>query len=62
MHHLNCGTMLLPTANLVCRVLLIETAGGLVPVDSGSGLDDIADPKRRAGPACRFVRPAVKAE
>lgn len=26
-HHLNCGTMLLPTAHLVCHVLLIETAG-----------------------------------
>ncbi|WTN17643.1 MBL fold metallo-hydrolase [Streptomyces canus] len=61
-HHLNCGTMLLPTAHLVCHVLLIETAGGLVLVDSGFGLDDIADPKRRVGPARRFVRPVFKAE
>ncbi|NGO08082.1 MBL fold metallo-hydrolase [Streptomyces sp. HC44] len=61
-HHLNCGTMLLPIAHLVCHVLLIETAGGLVLVDSGFGLDDIADPKRRVGPARRFLRPVFKAE
>ncbi|MFE6821720.1 MBL fold metallo-hydrolase [Streptomyces sp. NPDC057690] len=61
-HHLNCGTMLLPTAHLVCHVLLIETAGGLVLVDSGFGLDDIADPRRRFGPARHVVRPVLKAE
>ncbi|MER6081357.1 MBL fold metallo-hydrolase [Streptomyces sp. NPDC001833] len=57
-HHLNCGTMHPPGAHLVCHVLLIETANGLVLVDSGYGLDDIADPKRRVGPARRFIRPA----
>ncbi len=56
-HHLNCGTMRLPTAPLVCHVLLIETGNGLVLVDSGYGLDDIADPARRVGPARHFVRP-----
>lgn len=49
-HHLNCGTMRVPTAPVVCHVLLIETGNGLVLVDSGYGLDDIADPARRLGP------------
>ena len=53
-HHLNCGTMHMPTAPLVCHVLLVETDGGLVLVDTGFGLQDIADPGRRIGPQ-RFV-------
>ncbi|MFJ3799698.1 MBL fold metallo-hydrolase [Streptomyces sp. NPDC090088] len=61
-HHLNCGTMRPPGAPLVCHVLLIEAPGGLVLVDSGYGLDDIADPKRRVGPARHFVRPVFDAE
>ncbi|WP_427919195.1 MBL fold metallo-hydrolase [Streptomyces sp. cg40] len=61
-HHLNCGTMHPPGAGLVCHVLLIETANGLVLVDSGYGLDDIADPKRRVGPARFFVRPVFDPE
>ncbi|MFJ6897461.1 MBL fold metallo-hydrolase [Streptomyces hokutonensis] len=60
-HHLNCGTMHPPGARLVCHVLLIETANGLVLVDSGYGLDDIADPKRRVGAARFFVRPVFDA-
>ncbi|MGW0950342.1 MBL fold metallo-hydrolase, partial [Streptomyces sp. NPDC002623] len=60
--HLNCGTMHPPGARLVCHVLLIETANGLVLVDSGYGLDDIADPKRRVGPARRFIRPVFDPE
>ncbi|MFF2102781.1 MBL fold metallo-hydrolase [Streptomyces sp. NPDC058202] len=61
-HHLNCGTMHPPGARLVCHVLLLETAGGLVLVDSGYGLDDIADPGRRVGPSRRFVRPVFDVE
>lgn len=61
-HHLNCGTMLLPTAHLVCHVLLIETDNGLALVDSGYGLADIADPARRVGPARFFVRPTFNPE
>ncbi|MFD5818256.1 MBL fold metallo-hydrolase [Streptomyces sp. NPDC127038] len=61
-HHLNCGTMHPPGTHLVCHVLLIETAGSLVLVDSGYGLKDIADPRRRVGPARRFVRPVFDAE
>ncbi|MFG2311555.1 MBL fold metallo-hydrolase [Streptomyces sp. NPDC048566] len=61
-HHLNCGTMHPPGTRLVCHVLLVETPGGLVLVDSGHGLDDIADPGRRVGPARHFVRPVLDPE
>ncbi|NBE50246.1 MBL fold metallo-hydrolase [Streptomyces boluensis] len=58
-HHLNCGTMRpfgrrlvngtgspFRTGEMVCHCLLIETEQGLVLVDSGLGLDDIARPER----------------
>jgi glyoxylase-like metal-dependent hydrolase (beta-lactamase superfamily II) len=54
-HHLNCGTMHMPTAPMVCHVLLIETDNGLVLVDSGFGTDDCAAPKR-AGPSRHVLR------
>jgi glyoxylase-like metal-dependent hydrolase (beta-lactamase superfamily II) len=61
-HHLNCGTMSMPTAPMVCHVLLIETDnGGLVLVDSGFGTHDCADPKR-VGPTRRIVRPILSHE
>ncbi|HEX2086662.1 MAG TPA: MBL fold metallo-hydrolase [Solirubrobacteraceae bacterium] len=58
-HHLNCGTLrplgrrringtgapFLP-ARLVCHCLLLETDRGLVLVDTGFGLDDIAERRR----------------
>jgi glyoxylase-like metal-dependent hydrolase (beta-lactamase superfamily II) len=53
--HLNCGTMNMPTAPMVCHVLLIETDNGLVLVDSGYGTDDCADPKR-VGPTRHPLR------
>jgi glyoxylase-like metal-dependent hydrolase (beta-lactamase superfamily II) len=56
-HHLNCGTMKLP-APMVCHVLLVETANGLVLVDSGYGTDDCADP-RRVGPIRRMLRTSL---
>lgn len=58
-HHLNCGTMnpLGAPAGLVCHVLLLETDGGLVLVDSGFGLRDAADPAGRMGPARLLIRP-----
>jgi hypothetical protein len=56
-HHLNCGTMNIPTAPLVCHVLLVETDNGLVLVDSGFGSHDRADPAGRVGPTRHFVRP-----
>jgi hypothetical protein len=58
-HHLNTGTMcpigrrlvngtgsLFERARMVCHCLLIETHDGLALVDTGLGLDDIAQPQR----------------
>ena len=47
---------------LVCHVMLLETAGGLVLVDSGLGLRDVSQPARRFGPSRAFVRPAFDAQ
>ncbi|MFI1412303.1 MBL fold metallo-hydrolase [Streptomyces sp. NPDC020707] len=58
-HHLNCGTMRLPGAPLVCHVLAVETGKGLVLVDSGFGTKDIADPARRIGGVRHIIRPAL---
>lgn len=49
-HHLNCGTMNTSVGTMVCHVLLIETPGGLVLVDSGMSESDFADPAARLGP------------
>lgn len=62
-HHLNCGTdcplggALFDgrsrgiTGHLVCHCLLVETERhGLVLVDTGYGLRDVADPHRRPSP------------
>ncbi len=56
-HHLNCGTMQLPSP-MVCHVLLIETENGVVLVDSGYGTDDCSDPKR-VGPTRRMLRASL---
>lgn len=58
-HHLNCGTMhpRFVSDALVCHVLLAETPGGLVLVDSGLGLRDAESPASRFGPARFYVRP-----
>ncbi|MEV0296033.1 MBL fold metallo-hydrolase [Nocardia sp. NPDC050710] len=61
-HHLNCGTMNLPTTRLVCHVLLIETNNGLVLVDTGYGLHDIENPARRIGLMRHFLRPVFDPE
>ncbi|WGR91351.1 MBL fold metallo-hydrolase [Bradyrhizobium sp. ISRA435] len=58
-HHLNTGTMcpigqrlvngiggLFRRGRMVCHCLLVESNDGLVLVDTGIGLDDIADPAR----------------
>ena len=58
-HHLNTGTMcpigqrlvngsgsIFRRARMVCHCLLIETGDGLVLVDTGIGMDDIAEPPR----------------
>lgn len=61
-HHLNCATMcpygshlingtggLLSPAKMICHCLLIESNDGLILVDTGIGLKDVADPKGRLG-------------
>jgi len=58
-HHLNCGTMHMPTAPLVSHVLLIEASDRLVLVDTGFGHDDITDAARRLGVVRHFLRPAL---
>lgn len=74
-HHLNCGTMcphgqrlingtggLLAPANMCCHCLLIESADGLVLVDTGLGSGDIQDP-RHLGKGFLFVtRPKLRME
>ena len=58
-HHLNTGTMcpigkrlvngtgsIFQRARMVCHCLLVETTDDLVLVDTGIGLDDIANPPR----------------
>jgi glyoxylase-like metal-dependent hydrolase (beta-lactamase superfamily II) len=61
-HHLNCGTMcpwpgrlfsdhgsLVGRGRMVCHCLAIETAHGVVLVDTGLGTADVAEPLRRLG-------------
>ena len=60
-HHLNCGTMHMPTAPMVCHVLLVETDSGLVLVDSGFGPLDCTDPAR-VGPTRHMVRAILSHE
>ncbi|HET9140646.1 MBL fold metallo-hydrolase [Actinophytocola sp.] len=61
-HHLNCGSMrprfgglvdgqpgVWRAGQMVCHCLLIETEAGLVLVDSGLGLHDLAEPRARLG-------------
>lgn len=73
-HHLNCGSLTalggqahLPPAErvgipLVCHCLLLATDAGLVLVDSGIGLEDIAHPETRLGrDYLRFAQPRLDA-
>jgi glyoxylase-like metal-dependent hydrolase (beta-lactamase superfamily II) len=63
-HHLNAGTMcpaspklvnghgaLIGSGKMICHCLLIESDDGLVLVDTGLGLDDTRDARRRLGTA-----------
>jgi glyoxylase-like metal-dependent hydrolase (beta-lactamase superfamily II) len=72
-HHLNCGTMcpfgqrlingegsLLKSARIVCHVLLIETADGLVLVDTGFGIDDVRNPRQLSRPFTAMMRPHLQ--
>lgn len=74
-HHLNCATMcpfggrlvsgegaLFAPAKMVCHCLLIETNAGLVLVDTGLGLDDLAHPRERLAELVWLVRPRLDPE
>jgi hypothetical protein len=56
-HHLNCGTMNMPTAPMVCHVLVVETDNGLVLIDSGFGSHDGLHRAKRVGPTRHLIRP-----
>jgi glyoxylase-like metal-dependent hydrolase (beta-lactamase superfamily II) len=60
-HHLNCGSFCLPAAPFACHCLLIESREGLVLVDTGLGLADLEDPRRRLGTAwTALLRPEAR--
>ena len=71
-HHLSTGTMcpigkrlvngtgsLISRAQLVCHCLLIETNDALALVDTGIGLDDIAEPMRLGRRGVRQTSPRL---
>ncbi|MGD0187869.1 MAG: MBL fold metallo-hydrolase [Roseiarcus sp.] len=74
-HHLNCGSLCprggrffggeggpLSTAPMCCHCLLIEGEDGLTLVDSGLGLEDVADPKRLGFLFNALTRPKLSVE
>lgn len=49
-HHLNCGTLLVPTyPTVVCHCLLLQEDKHLALVDTGIGLQDVRNPVERLG-------------
>jgi glyoxylase-like metal-dependent hydrolase (beta-lactamase superfamily II) len=49
-HHINCGTLLVPTyPTVVCHCLLLRDGERLALVDTGIGLRDVANPVERLG-------------
>lgn len=49
-HHLNCGTLQVPSyPTVVCHCLLLQQDDGLVLIDTGIGLKDVLDPFARLG-------------
>ena len=49
-HHINCGTLLVPGyPTVVCHCLLLEDSYGLTLVDTGIGLLDVRHPVERLG-------------
>lgn len=74
-HHLNCGTMcphgrrlingtggLFEPAEMCCHCLLIESADGLVLVDTGLGTGDIRNPKQLGPGFAALTRPRLLEE
>jgi glyoxylase-like metal-dependent hydrolase (beta-lactamase superfamily II) len=49
-HHINCGTLLVPGyPTVVCHCLLLEDNGELALIDTGIGLLDVRNPVERLG-------------
>lgn len=49
-HHINCGTLLVPGyPTVICHCLLLEDQSGLALVDTGIGLLDVQHPVERLG-------------
>ena len=49
-HHLNCGTLVVPSyPTVVCHCLLLQEGEQLALIDSGIGLHDVRDPVARLG-------------
>lgn len=49
-HHINCGTLLVPGhPTVVCHCLLLEDNGELALIDTGIGLLDVESPVERLG-------------
>jgi len=74
-HHLSCGTMcphgkrlinghggLLATADMCCHCLLIESADGLVLVDTGLGTADVRNPAQLGRAFVAVTRPRLLLE
>ena len=72
-HHLNCGSLCprggrlfggkggpWAVAPMCCHCLLIEGDDGLVLVDSGLGVEDVADPKRLGFLFTGLIRPRLE--
>ena len=74
-HHLNCGTMcphgkrlinghggLFESGEMCCHCLLIESADGLVLVDTGLGSGDVRNPAHLGAAFTAIVRPRLVME
>jgi len=49
-HHINCGTLLVPSyPTVVCHCLLLQDGDRLALVDAGIGLHDVRNPTERLG-------------
>src|SRR5271165_578172 len=71
-HHLNCGSMCprggrffggsggpWAIAPMCCHCLLVEGEDGLILVDTGLGVEDVADPRRLGRIFTALVRPRL---
>jgi glyoxylase-like metal-dependent hydrolase (beta-lactamase superfamily II) len=49
-HHINCGTLVVPSyPTVVCHCLLLQDGEQLALIDSGIGLQDVRNPVKRLG-------------